>query len=168
MMCLAKNSWNSVRLMVFVLVYLFFYDYVTAFAGQTGYVTKIIDGDSLVLRNPRGKRVEVRLYGIDSPEWDQPDAELSKKYLKEQVLRKNVDFEVYDVDRYGRKVAIVRTNGGSLNESLVEQGFAWVYPRYCTKKICEKWRHQEIKASRAKKGLWKKKKPVSPWQWRHK
>lgn len=167
-MCQAQKNGKKSKLVIAIVVGLFFYLTVAAVATEKGYVTKVIDGDSLVLRTTNGKNVEVRLYGIDSPEWNQPDAKLSEKYLKEQVLKKNIDFEVCDVDRYNRKVAIVLVDGVCINERLVMQGFAWVYPRYCKKKVCKEWSNQQRKAFRGKKGIWKRKKPVSPWQWRHK
>ena len=41
-----------------------------------------------------------------------------------------------------------------VNEELVSAGFAWVYPRYCDRPICERWKVLEDEAREAKRGLW--------------
>jgi hypothetical protein len=46
-------------------------------------------------------------------------------------------------------------------------GYAWVYDRYCHKRICGKWRRLERQAKQAGAGLWESSNPIPPWDWRH-
>ena len=140
----------------------------TLLASEIGYVKKVIDGDSLLFESVKGKIYELRLYGIDTPEWNQPYSKLSKQYLSDTIAREKVTIEIYDIDRYGRKVVMMRRSGENVNQCLVERGYAWVYPRYCKKKICQKWKTLEKKARYNRVGLWQEKNPVSPWVWKHK
>jgi endonuclease YncB( thermonuclease family) len=43
-----------------------------------------------------------------------------------RVYGKVVEVEPLDVCRYGRNVALIRVEGGILNEELIKEGFAWV------------------------------------------
>ncbi|CAG37376.1 related to nuclease [Desulfotalea psychrophila LSv54] len=154
------------RIVSYLFLYLFFLP--SSLLASSGTVLKIIDGDSLIVRDSSGARIEMRLYGIDSPEWNQKDAFLAKKYLSQSILRKRVSYTVYDYDRYGRAVVLVKRNGRIINEVLVQKGYSWFYPRYCRKKICASWKKLEKEARRKRWGLWKEKNPVSPWRWKHK
>lgn len=136
-------------------------------AGEPFYgsVIKVIDGDSLVLRVGH-KRLEIRLYGVDSPEYNQPFAGQAKALVRKNVLGKNVLVRPVANDSYHRLVAIVEFDNRSLNGELVGAGLAWVYPHFCRKKICRSWQQQEDTARVQKKGLWRGDQPVPPWQWR--
>ncbi len=131
-----------------------------------GYVVKVLDGDSLLVRSG-GKIREVRLWGIDCPEYLQPYAEKARQFSKKLVLKKKVRVQVQGRDRYSRYLGIVSHNGVTLNYQLVKSGAAWVYRKYCTKAVCKRWRSAEKKARRNKIGLWRNGKVVPPWKWRH-
>lgn len=133
-----------------------------------GVVQKIIDGDSIIVQTEKGVKHEVRLYGIDSPEYDQPYAQLAKKYLVKKVLNKTVYLSIIETDRYKRKIAIVRKENSIINSELVKLGYAWTYTKYCNKNICKSWQKYQKTAKKNRKGLWRDKKPISPWRWRHK
>jgi len=130
-----------------------------------GKVQKVIDGDSLVISNS-GEKIEVRLYGIDAPEYRQPFSNTSRNFVRKKLLGKNVLVEPVTVDKYKRKVSIVYHNGTSINHELIKEGLAWVYPRYCKQKICEEWKKSEKGAQAERKKLWSEKNPVPPWKWR--
>jgi micrococcal nuclease len=66
------------------------------------------------------------------------------------VFGQTVFVKVMDTDRYGRTVGMGMVNGKCLNEELVKAGFAWVYPQYCKKPICDLWNRYE-EAARIKK-----------------
>lgn len=130
-----------------------------------GLVKKIIDGDSLLVVTGQ-KTVEIRLYGVDSPEYSQPFAGKAKDLVQQSVYDKKILVRPMYYDSYQRLVAIVEYDGLSLNGELVGAGLAWVYPRYCRKKICRSWQQREDSARVKKKGLWSTTRPVPPWQWR--
>ena len=132
-----------------------------------GTVKKVIDGDSLIV-TAAGRDLEIRLYGIDAPEYNQPCGFEAKNYAKRWEGRQQVIVQPEDVDWHGRTVAIITKDGQVLNRELVESGWAWVYPRYCRKEICTKWTELEDVARNKRKGLWRDAKPIAPWLWRRK
>jgi micrococcal nuclease len=128
-------------------------------------VLKVIDGDSLLL-TAGGRNVEVRLYGIDAPEYNQPYAEEAKIYVKQWIGWQRVTVQPEYADSYGRTVAVVVKGGQVLNRDLVEVGLAWVYPRYCRKDVCSMWKEKENAAHIRKIGLWQDPHPLAPWKWK--
>ena len=130
-----------------------------------GMVVGITDGDTItVLHNGKGE--EIRLYGIDTPEKHQAFGKKAKKFTSSVVYAKTVEVETKDTDRYGRSVALIYIDGESLNESLVKNGFAWVYRKYCKETFCEDWLDLELVAKYKKIGLWTEPNPIPPWEFR--
>lgn len=136
-----------------------------AFSWQA-VVVKIIDGDSLKVR--RGDRIiEMRLYGIDTPEYRQPYSNRAKRFLRQLVDHRVVEVTVKDMDRYGRTVALVSLEGRIINVELVRNGLAWFYPRYCQEQpVCGEIESLQKEAARQKLGLWRDENPISPWEWK--
>ncbi len=162
---MAKNN----NIFFIFLLSLFFCLFTPALVlGWHGYVVKVLDGDSLIVR--KGNRdYEVRLYGIDAPEYGQKYGEEAKRFTKAQTYKKTVTVEPKDVDRYGRIVAVVKSRGTLVNRKLVQDGLAWVYSRYCLDKtLCSAWGKEQKRAKAGARGLWKDKNPLPPWQWREK
>ncbi len=128
-------------------------------------VSRIIDGDSIVVSKAKEK-IEIRLYGIDSPEWRQPFSREARSCLSRAVYKKNVVIFPQYHDSYGRLVAHIERKGKNINGYLVEQGCAWVYPHFCRQKICDRWYIKQKRAKQEQKGLWQEEKPVAPWVWK--
>jgi len=132
----------------------------------SGEVVHVADGDTItVLRG--GKRVKVRLYGIDTPEKSQWYGQNAKTFTSAQVFGKVVEIQEIDVDRYGRVVGLVSVGDLILNRHLVTYGYAWVYHRYCKKPFCSEWSRVEAEARSEKRGLWKDPNAIPPWEYRH-
>ncbi len=131
-----------------------------------GKVLKVRDGDSLVIAKG-SRKYEIRLYGIDAPEYGQSGGREARLWVKRNVAGKLVYVRVMNHDHYRRLVAIIISNGIMLNEALVDRGLAQVYPAYCRRKICRRWRGKEKVAITQKRGLWHQQNPVAPWVWRH-
>ncbi len=130
-----------------------------------GVVKKIIDGDSLLIVSGE-KTIEVRLYGVDCPEYNQPFSHAAKALVRKSFYGKKVLIQPQYYDNYKRMVAIVEYGGQTLNGELVEAGLAWVYPRYCRKEICKSWSTSQNSAINKKQGIWSTTDPVSPWKWK--
>ncbi|MBC8207889.1 MAG: thermonuclease family protein [Desulfobulbaceae bacterium] len=130
-------------------------------------VISIVDGDSIVVRL-NGKNVEVRLWGIDTPEWQQSYAKAAKTFVRKRLSGRKVGLVAKDWDKYGRMVALVRTQDGRLiNEELVRSGLAWVHVYYCRNDLrCDQWKQLEKEARQSGIGLWQEKEPLPPWQWK--
>jgi len=130
-----------------------------------GRVAHIIDGDSLCVE-VGGSDVEVRLWGIDSPEYDQPEAEQSKGALSNLASGRTVDLKLMYLDRYGRTVAELFIAGDSINEQMVSSGYSWVHPYFCREPVCRRWTMLEAAARRHRLGIWNSDNPVPPWEWK--
>ena len=111
--------------------------------------------------------MKIRLYGIDCPEKRQAWGNRATQATKRLCVGKMVDVQKIDIDRYGRTVAIVTLpDGRTLQEMLMVEGMAWVWPKYCKQTICREWSEAEAKARESNAGLWKDAEPVPPWEWR--
>jgi micrococcal nuclease len=137
----------------------------------TGRVVRVADGDTItVLKESSSSKeqVKVRFYGIDCPERKQDFGAKAKAFTSDMVFGQLVAVEDMDRDRYGRTVGLVSIHGMSLNEELISEGLAWVYPRYCEAYFCESWVEIEKKARRLNRGLWSLSSPIPPWEFRKK
>jgi micrococcal nuclease len=151
---------------VFLLVFVSLFATVDRASAWEGVVVKVLDGDSLRIRRS-GKIEEIRLYGIDAPEYRQPYSNKAKQYVRRMVNGREVAVEEMDIDRYGRIVALVTLKDRLVNRELVEAGLAWYYPRYCRRQpLCGELAELEARARRQGRGLWRDPDPVPPWEWK--
>ncbi|MCJ2165972.1 MULTISPECIES: thermonuclease family protein [unclassified Pseudodesulfovibrio] len=85
----------------------------------------VIDGDSLLIEH-KGDAWEIRLIGIDAPEFKQEYGVQAKvfslKFCHNKTLR--LEFDREKKDRYGRRLAYVYADDVMLNEELVRAGLA--------------------------------------------
>lgn len=139
----------------------------TAQAGVTCTLIRVLDGDSMELRC-RGETVEVRLHCIDAPEWDQgPWGRRSLRHL-ERMTPREVELRVVETDRFGRTVGEVYGTGLDhplLNLRQVASGQAAVYRHYCDD---PRYDHAEREARQARLGIWSQPgEQQRPWEFRH-
>ena len=131
-----------------------------------GYVIGVLDGDSLRVKKG-SSAYEIRLYGIDSPEYGQSYWREARGLTRGLVLGKKVNIKPVDTDRYGRIVALVWHQGQLVNKELVRNGLAWLYPQYCqVQPLCSDMKTLEAAARKQGLGLWREKSPMAPWLWR--
>jgi endonuclease YncB( thermonuclease family) len=119
----------------------------------TGNV-QVVDGDSL-----RKGDTDIRLYGIDAPEYRQNCFDKSRieyacgkqaaNTLRGLVKGHQVTCSSIDTDRYGRAVSVCKINTLDLNEEMVRQGWAVAYSKHSLNYV-----GVEAEARRAKRGLW--------------
>lgn len=116
-------------------------------------LAQVIDGDSLMVG-----AVEVRLFGIDAPEYRQTCRRDGKDWacgqaaaaaLAEKVKGVKVACAERDKDRYGRVVAECFVAGESLNAWMVREGRALAYRRFSWEFV-----GQERIAVAKKRGIW--------------
>lgn len=130
-------------------------------------VISVTDGDTLTMQYEDIK-FKVRLYCIDAPERGQPYSAKSKDSLTELTLEKEFTLEIKDKDQYGRIVGVLyepKENGRkhNINLSMIRNGMAFVYPKYCT--IFEYYRSEAV-AKKNKVGVWQNHKQTKPWEYR--
>jgi hypothetical protein len=97
----------------------------------TGTVTRVIDGDTLVVNG-----VTVRLSLVNTPETYQNGYQSAKDFVKDLCLGEKAKVDVDNgqpKDRYGRTVGLVYCNGTNLNQELRDNHLANILTTYCSK-----------------------------------
>lgn len=131
----------------------------------TGKVVSVTDGDTIKLLTKDKTLYKIRLECIDAPEKSQAFGKQSKNNLSRLLAGKIADIHYEKKDRYGRILGSVYMEGINVNLKQIEDGYAWVYRRYCHKADYIK---AEEYARTNKLGLWYDKHPMAPWDYRHK
>lgn len=129
-------------------------------------VVKISDGDTITVQyNTKSKRkLTVRLFGIDAPELKQSFGLISKKYLSDLIINKDVLIEFFGEDQYGRALGKVYLGDACINEDMVKSGLAHWYKEYTPDEIhLAELQHS---AQSCKLGLWSDSEVIVPWKWR--
>lgn len=136
---------------------------VTPTAVLKGTVTRIIDGDTIVVLDAANVQHKVRLLGIDAPERGQPFGTKAKEQLSELVKGKAVRVGWKRRDRYGRILGDVYVGGVLANRVMLSTGHAWHYTRYDRR---PSFAAAEAAAKNTKVGIWSQPNPVPPWEFR--
>ena len=126
------------------------------------YVT---DGDGI-----RVSGYNIRLAGLDAPEWDQFAKHQHGywfnhgKRVKSSLIRaiggKHVRVTVEGYDKYGRVLGSVTCNGKDVGARLVRNGHA-------ISAYGDKYKHIEREARKARRGMWGHAEAYDPRTWRH-
>lgn len=126
---------------------------------------RVVDGDTIVIEGPDGKRASVRLIGVDTPEVKHPRKPVephgpeASAYTKARLVGRKVrlvrDGTAGDFDRYGRTLAYVYVGDECVNETLIREGYGRAYRDYPMSPV-ERTRYAivEAHAREAGRGLW--------------
>jgi micrococcal nuclease len=128
-------------------------------------VVRVIDGDTIEIQQ-KMKTQRVRVWGIDTPEWDQRYGAQSSRYTRSLIIGKEVQVIPKAVDKYGRLVAVIMMNKMNIGEELIQSGLAWVHIYYCNEPVCDNWTNLQNRAMLEHRGLWNDSDPVAPWEWK--
>lgn len=136
-----------IGLVIFMAIY-----YVAQSEREVGYVTRVIDGDTIELNTSE----KVRLLGINTPERGEPFYEEAKERMEKLVLGRKVYMESgkETVDRYGRLLRYIYLEDNMVNLKMIEEGYATVYiirPNDAYEKL---FSDAEDAARNTKKGIW--------------
>jgi endonuclease YncB( thermonuclease family) len=137
-------------------------------------VLNVHDGDSITVMTADGRKLKVRLIGIDTPEIGQPYASESRDALRRMVAAagNRVELVYQKTDRYKRTLALVIANDRYLNHDLIRGGWAWYYRQYRKDLEAVKpgapvtFAEAERYARSHRLGLWRDPAPKAPWDWR--
>ena len=126
------------------------------------YVT---DGDGL-----RVAGQEIRLAGLDAPEWNQlakhrdgywfKHGKRVKSALIQRIGGKHVHVMIEKYDKYGRAIGTVTCNSEDVGAWLVREGHAIAA-------YGDQYKHLEREARRAGRGMWNHATNIDPRVWRH-
>lgn len=114
---------------------------------------RVCDGDGLYAT------VNVRIYGIDAPEFGQAQSPAAIRALR-KMCQDGITLVLEDgADRYQRVLArVVNKNGLDIGKEMVRRGLAVA--------LVEEYVEAEEEARRKKRGIWALKKLVNPWDYR--
>lgn len=129
------------------------------------FVTRVVDGDTIEVKDEAGKISKVRLIGIDTPETVDPrkavqcfgkEASNRTKYLlMGQTVNLEADPTQDDLDKYGRMLRYVSLSDGTdVNLSLVRDGYAHEYTYRIPYQRQAAYKAAQIEAESAGRGLW--------------
>lgn len=135
----------------------------------SGVVHQVSDGDSFLLTLVDGRRISVRILGIDAPELGQPFADIARQYLKNLIEGRIVSITTLKVDPFGRAVAAVMHDGRDVGLMLVQAGLAWHFKRFEAEQSRadrQTYARAEQVARQDEVGLWVDREPLPPWDYR--
>ena len=88
----------------------------------------VIDVDSLCLE---GVEPQIRLWGVDAPELDEPSGSAARVQLVELAQGKTLNCRRIDIDKYGRIAArCFDKQGLEINRAMIEGKIAKEYTRF--------------------------------------
>lgn len=134
-------------------------------AGTISGKAYVTDGDGI-----RVSGQEIRLAGLDAPEWDQParhrdgywfaHGKRVKSALIREIGGRHVRVAVEDYDKFGRALGTVTCDGRDIGEWLVREGHAIAA-------YGERYERVEREARSAQRGMWAHARNIDPRAWRH-
>jgi hypothetical protein len=86
----------------------------------TSKVVAVTDGDTLLLQTGE----EIRLAGIDAPEWYETGGPEATQFLRDLVLGKTVEINRIETGYYGRIIAEISIDGRDASALLCREGLA--------------------------------------------
>ena len=169
--CRRADTGRRVRRVVTVLLFMSASQAVAAPEPSDSFEARavsVIDGDSIIVERTdtdSGRKLRLRLYGIDAPELDQPFGHHARRFVQRRVRGKVLRVSIKERLDERRLGAIVHLPDDTvLNYALLEAGYAW-WQRH---RVPESRRMQLLQqqAREADRGLWRRAQPVPPWIWR--
>lgn len=139
-----------------------------------GQALDVHDGDSFTMRADDGRRLRIRVSGIDAPEQQQPWSEASRRHLGELLRGRRIRIDPVKQDVFDRTVAKVWVLDDDVPPrdaalSLLEAGLAWHFVRYQADQPpadVPRYAQAERVARARRAGLWQDRAPEAPWDFR--
>jgi endonuclease YncB( thermonuclease family) len=127
-----------------------------------GKVKRVIDGDSIIVQTDEGVK-EVRIRGIDAPEFGQEGFSEAKRATERLTLGQIVNLLDEQTDVYGRTAATVELDHNKTDtaESIAAKGMAYPDPRGADSSI----KKASKEAKKKSLGVWKTPQ-TPPWEFR--
>ncbi len=138
----------------------------TRYDGKSFRVVKVVDGDTLDIDSPDGRRAStrVRLLGVDTPETVRPDWPVehfgpeATRFVREAAAGRDVRIELDRLrtrDGYGRLVGyVILPDGTNLNLRIVATGHGYADPRF-RHPLQRDFRRAQARAREDRIGLWR-------------
>ncbi len=128
-------------------------------------VSSHYDGDTLEIKTKIGFE-KIRLAYIDTPERGQPYYLQAKKRLTELLpLNSVINYKVLKKDIYHRTLAEIYHNNQFINELMIAEGLALVYP-FMHNPYKMKMLGSQTLAKEQKVNIWSQLNFITPWDYR--
>ena len=127
-------------------------------------ITYFYDGDTVKVKDGLSE-YKLRLTDIDAPERNQIYGKTARRALIKLCQHAHVQVYLSGIDKYQRNLGKLTCDNSDASVFMINNGHAWFNRRYSmdyTLDIAE----QTARSNQL--GLWKRKNPTPPWQWRHK
>ncbi len=120
------------------------------------------DGDTVQIQEGFSE-YKLRLTDIDAPERNQSYGKTARRALAKLCQNADIKVSLSGIDKYRRNLGKLSCNNQDVSVFMISNGHAWFNRRYSmdfTLDLAEQ-------AARTNKiGLWRRKNPMPPWQWR--
>lgn len=138
-----------------------------------GVTAKVVDGDTIKVRDADGNLHRIRFSGIDCPEKAQrPYGQIATAELSAMIAGKRVEVYWYKFDRYKRKVGKVTLAGVDVAVRLIRTGSCYVFRRYAREldpNDLSAYLAAEAEAKASRLGVWDPAARLAPpWEFRKK
>ncbi len=127
-------------------------------------VVRVVDGDTLTVKDFKGVSYKVRMIGVNTPETVDPRKKVecfgkeasafSKKMLSDKNVILEQDDSQSDKDKYGRLLRYVYLDGVLINKTIIESGFGYEYTYNTPYKFQKEFKDAQKRAEINKVGLW--------------
>ena len=122
-----------------------------------GRVVRVLDGDTVSVRDAARRQHRVRLAGCDAPARGKPFGERSRQNLAALLHGREVEARCMKRDRYGRLVCDVLIGSRDACLEQVRDGLAWHYRYFAHEQTPgerARFEDAEARARAARRGLW--------------
>jgi endonuclease YncB( thermonuclease family) len=163
-----NNRMNAIRTLLISLVF-FAQAAISAGPLTPGLVVAISDGDTITLLTEDKRQIKIRLAGIDTPEKKQAFGTKARDHLASRIFKHDVEVDLRKQDQYGRHLGVIYIGGVDINQSMIQDGYAWFYKHYAKEQPKEealRYAKAEADARSKQRGLWADPNPVPPWEFR--
>ena len=135
----------------------------------SGILSKVYDGDTIMLAQSNNTQRKIRLVYIDAAESDQGEWGMKPKKYLEQFLNKKVEVKIVGKGFYKRLLGEVFYHQRSLNFELLEKAWVWLYPWSRFESLEQKHLFIETQEHNKinKRGVWGSR-ILKPWKYRKK
>ena len=161
-----KRKWTTILLPFLLFAHASCYFYPTQNENDnsfiSGQVVKVHDGDTYDLLLEDNTTIRVRMDGIDAPEKGMPYYKKAKQHLGNLCQGHTIKICTDNIDQYGRTISFsYLEDERELSREMLKAGFAWHYKQYNSDLELAAL---EDEARLNKRGLWKDKNPMPPWE----
>ena len=130
--CFVDSIYDGDTIHVLIPIHTNYYDFTIDETNNITVTTQITNNNVSIYK------INVRLYGIDTPELKPPintkdrdniikKAIAAKKYLESLILHKKVIINFIGKDKYGRQLGKIKINNDDVSDLMIKNGHAYEY-----------------------------------------